>query len=159
MKKISLIIPFIISIFLLISCGKSSVYEQSVKFGNSGWNRFSKLKFDFEIKNSENRYDLFIEAKINDEYQEQYLPLYLKADYSNGEIRTEKYSIKIKDNYNRFLKEKKDNIRLYSECIQRGKKFPKAGIYKYEFEHGTSQLVLSGIEEINFKIVKSDIQD
>lgn len=159
MKNIHRLVIMLLALVFMNSCSNKSIFEKSVKFGNEGWNRFTKLKFDFEIKDAEIRYDLFIEAKINDKYSEQFLPLYMQADYLNGEIRTEKYSVKIKDNYNRFFKEPKEGVRFYSQCIQKGKQFPKSGKYMYEFEHGTSQLYLVGIEEISFKILKSDISD
>jgi len=159
MKNFPQLFIVLLSLIVMSSCSNQTVFENSVKFGNEGWNRFTKLAFDFEIKDADKRYDIYIDVKVTDNYREQYLPLYLKADYSNGEIRSEKYSIKIKDNYNRFLKEQKDGYRQYSECIQKGKKFSKEGKYQYEFEHGTSQLVLSEIDEINFRIVKSDITD
>ncbi len=159
MKNTARILIFIIPLFLIIGCGNKTVFEKNIKFGNEGWNRFTKLSFDFEINNPDIRYDIFIEVKIKEDYPEQFIPLYLKADYSNGETRSDKYSVKIKDNYNRFLKEPKDGLRQYSDCIQKGKKFPKAGKYQYEFEQGTSRLVIKGIEEINFKIMKSKITD
>lgn len=159
MKNIHQFAVMLLALVFLNSCGNKSIFEKSVKFGNEGWNRFTKLKFDFEIKDADIRYDLFIEAKVSETYSEQFLPFYMQASYSNGEIRAEKYAVKIKDNNNRFLNEPKDGVRFYSQCIQKGKQFPKSGKYVYEFEHGTSQLNLMGIEEISFKILKSDISN
>lgn len=145
--------------FILMSCQKTVVFEQKISFGENGWNRFTKQTFEFEIVDFEKRYDIFIEAKVDDEYFEQYLPLYMQANYPNGEIRTEKYSIKIKDSYNRFLKESSQGSRFYSQCIQKGKKFPSSGRYTYEFEHGNSRLILKGIKEFAFIIKHSEVTD
>jgi gliding motility-associated lipoprotein GldH len=142
----------VLLVLILVSCSRTTVYDNEVKFMESGWNRFRPETFEFEIKNADKRYDIQLEIKLTESFQHMSLPMfYFIDDNSGAENRSGRFSIRIKDLQNVFLNQAdKNGIYTYQQTFQAKKKFNEPGKYKYTLEHGTSNFDLKGIVSLRF---------
>lgn len=150
-RKITFLIATI-SLFSFVACTNSVFFEKEVSFSKKGWNRFRPEEFQFEIKDTDRRYNINFEIKLNDSFRHYSLPMYYSIDDGSGaESRSGRFSMRIKDLEENFLNPADENgIYLFEQKFQANKKFNTLGTYKYTLEHGTSNYDLEGVVSIRF---------
>lgn len=60
----------------LASCGAPSIFEGKMDFDKNGWSINAPAKFEFDITNIDQAYDLYLHVRVSEEYP--YRNLYVK---------------------------------------------------------------------------------
>lgn len=156
MKKYKLVfVSLSVAMLIFVSCSNQKLFEEHYKFDNFSWNRFSFVKFEVNIIDTETEYDIYLNFR--------HLPEYPYSDFNfnftiytpSDEMRTMDYEIDLFD--------KKGILR--SEClgdycdlkipVRMGFRFSEPGKAKFEIENKMTKLETHGVMEVGLIIEKS----
>jgi len=155
MKKLTLLLLFVLSAFFLLSCKKSALYEEKVTFLNANWAFENKIvMFSADMKGSEKPYTIIIELdligvpnvdKINAVFT-MTTPKggkTMKSVVFNFQNPQEPYIIK-------NSKEKTYRLTVYPK-----KYFPETGTYTFEVNQLSHKADNYGIRSLKLRIEKA----
>jgi len=154
--------PFFIVLgffILLISCNDNSGFNLYKSIGAKGWKINKKVFFEFDITDTINQKNLFINIRNNNNYEFSNLYLITELSFPNKTKVVDTLQYKMADEVGRFLgsgfTEVKDNKLFYKE----NKVFPMSGKYNLTIRHamrknGEIKAIefLKGIQDIGFSI-------
>ena len=126
-KKITFL--FLASV-LLISCSNSSIFNENIEFGESGWNKDSVTTFSVNIDNTKQGYDVFINLKNTDNYQFSNLYLFTKIISTKGDIIKDTVECVIANAKGKWYGEKQSELYYNKLLFRKNIAFPIKRIYK-----------------------------
>ncbi len=85
MKNIyKVIVVAITVIFILPSCNKDIVYMHNTNFKNEQWHKDSTVIFEIEVTDTNQIYNLYLNTRINGQYEYSNLYLFVSTDLPNN---------------------------------------------------------------------------
>lgn len=146
----------------IISCDSKREYDSFVSIDNNSWKKVNAVSFQFEIKDTINQKDLFLNVRNNQKYSYSNLFLITTLNFPNGKKVVDTLEYEMTDNSGRFLgkgfTEIKENKLFYKENVV----FPMSGEYEVSIvqamrENGEINGIesLEGITDIGFRIEKN----
>lgn len=146
----------------IISCDSKREYDSFVSIDNNSWKKENAVSFQFEIKDTINQKDLFLNVRNNQKYSYSNLFLITTLNFPNGKKVVDTLEYEMTDNSGRFLgkgfTEIKENKLFYKENVV----FPMSGEYEVSIvqamrENGEINGIesLEGITDIGFRIEKN----
>jgi gliding motility-associated lipoprotein GldH len=160
-NKISYIV-FVFITFCIISCDSKRDYDSFISITNNSWERENTVSFNFKIKDTINKKDLFLNIRNNQEYSYSNLFLITTLNFPNGKKIVDTLEYEMTDNSGRFLGKGftgiKENKLFYKENVV----FPMSGEYFVSVtqamrKNGEVNGIesLKGITEVGFRIEKN----
>jgi len=148
--------------FSIISCDSKRDYDSFFSISNSSWERENVVNFNFEIKDTINKKDLFLNIRNNQKYSYSNLFLITSLNFPNGKKIVDTLEYEMTDNTGRFLGSGftgiKENKLFYKENVV----FPISGAYSVNVsqamrKNGNVEGIesLIGITEVGFRIEKN----
>lgn len=162
MKKNSLLILFL-TVFTIISCDSERIYDEYITLPKSSWNKNNAVTFNFSVKDSINKKNLFINLRNNNDYNYSNLFLITQINFPDGQIIIDTLEYDMADLKGKFLGEGfstiKENKLFYKENIT----FPNTGEYIFKVKqamrkNGNIEGIedLEGISQVGFRIEKTE---
>ena len=147
--------------FSIISCDSKRDFDSFVSIANNSWGSENKVSFNFEIKDTINKKDLFINIRNNQKYSYSNLFLITTLNFPNGKKIVDTLEYEMTDNSGRFLgkgfTDIKENKLFYKENVV----FPRSGEYSVSVIHAMRKSgeingieMLNGITDVGFRIEK-----
>lgn len=154
------IICFFMLIFLIVSCDSKRVFDE-YKTITGGWKKDEVISFDFKIKDSLSKRNLFINLRNNNNYEFSNLFLITELNFPDGQKITDTLEYEMADKTGKFLgngyTEIKESKLFYKENIT----FPINGDYSIKVRQAMRKngdingiSVLNGITDLGFRIEK-----
>ncbi len=145
----------------IISCDEKRVFDKYKPVEDIGWSKDAKIVFDFQVKDTLNKYDLFINLRNNNAYEFSNLFIITKLKFPDNKMVIDTLEYQMTDNFGKFLgqgfSEIKENKLFYKEHIV----FPLKGNYTISIEQAMRKngdvdalKILKGITEVGFRIEK-----
>ena len=146
----SILLSILSLIFIIPGCN-NAVYVH--EFGNDQWDHESNVIHNFEINNTNQKYDISTETTLYP-YRNIYLLVELKKDDETIKKDTLQYAITNKYGqwYGKGVGDLKNNLFSY----QRALRFTSTGEYSLNIKHGMRQNPLMGCENFGVKINKNN---
>lgn len=148
-----LIIPTMALLFM-ISCQQPYVYNAYKPIPNTGWHLNDTITFEVSGVENEHIHDFLIAIRHNNDYLYANIFLYANVLNPNGEETIDTLQYLMAEPSGRWLGtgvgEIKHHLFLYKT-----KQSMDRGLYKFSLVHGMRDSVLTGIEDIGFRIEKS----
>ena len=108
-------------IFLFISCGSNGVFDQYTSLPSQTWNLKNPVVFEFQIKDTIARNNLYINIRNNNDYEFSNLFLITHLNLSDKRKIIDTLEYEMTDKRGHFLgkglSEKKDNKLFYKEIV------------------------------------------
>jgi gliding motility-associated lipoprotein GldH len=152
--------PFYLSIFLLSilfsSCSDEAVYEGNKVIENGIWDSQNVAVFEFDIMDTVNLHDFFLDIRNGEEYEFSNLNVFIEMEFPNGKLAVDTLECPMADELGNWygkggLGDLYDNRIIYKSK----KQFPIAGHYKVSIHQGMRVNPLPGIYDIGFRLSKS----
>ncbi len=151
------ILPIILTLMTLASCGKKTLVDDERTFANNRWNRFSPEVFDIQVKDIQDFYNIDLTVSIDTQvYRYESVPVTVNLYSSNSERRMFYADVPLKLN-GRWRGEVIDGRRVASKHIRTFFSFNSNGDHRMEVGQATSQYDLEGIHSIQLKIYKVEL--
>jgi gliding motility-associated lipoprotein GldH len=154
-------IVFLLLVTVIISCDEKRVYDHYASFGTEGWGKQNIVSFPFDISDTLEVYDLFIQLRNTNEYEYANLFLITELQFPDGFHVVDTLEYKMTDAYGYWLgtgfTDMKENKLFYKE----GFKFPQLGNYEMHIQQAMRKREdlkgiehLKGVSDVGFRIEK-----
>jgi gliding motility-associated lipoprotein GldH len=140
---------------LLVSCKPGTMYEKHTKIDNYSWNRFHLVQFQVPVKNISGSYDFILALRYMTGIPFRELVVTVTIDAPSGEVRSNDYRIKIRDQDGNLLGEGLGDIYDLEVPLRTGYEFTEKGTCKVEIESRMQQVEVVGLMEIGLIVRKS----
>ncbi|WKD85461.1 Gliding motility lipoprotein GldH [Polaribacter huanghezhanensis] len=154
-------IVFVFVAFSIISCDSKREYDAISSIADNSWKSENAVSFNFEVKDTINKKDLFLTIRNNQKYSYSNLFLITTLRFPNGKKIVDTLEYEMADNSGHFLGKGftgiKENKLFYKENVV----FPMSGEYAVSVsqamrKNGAINGIesLKGITEVGFRIEK-----
>jgi gliding motility-associated lipoprotein GldH len=145
----------LIILLALFSCDNETIYDQYQSIDNASWEKSKTYYFTFMIDDISVPYNLFFEVRNNNLYPYQNLWLFCNQEQPIGQLKRDTIECMLADDYGKWYG-RGISLFQFSSPILSHYKFPYAGQYTFSFKHGMRDSLLTGIQEIGFRVDKAE---
>ncbi len=148
---------FLLTIFflsILTACTNTDVFLKYKTISTTGWSKDSTCQFNIEIKDTAQRYNLYVNIRNRGEYPYQNIWLFLSKTSPNGQQTKDSIECYLADKRGKWLGTGIGSVLEMPVLYQQNVKFRKAGIYQYKILHGMRDSLLNGINDIGMRVEK-----
>jgi gliding motility-associated lipoprotein GldH len=120
---------------LLASCNKDVVYSQYERIDeNVGWSKNKLLKFEYDSKDTNQLYDVYINVRNAESYPFRNLFMFLHTTYPSGKKTTDTIECILADERGKWLGSGMGDLYDNSILFKKNAHFRETGKYTFEFE-------------------------
>ncbi|MGM5631677.1 gliding motility lipoprotein GldH [Apibacter raozihei] len=146
----TLVITFFFAL-LFIQCNHRYEYSEMVHINNS-WNKNDTLQFDFTIKKPDEKKNINLVVRNNNDYPFSNLYLFLKLKQGNTVLRVDTLKYELADNTGKWKGTGVGTVKeIYLE-YKKGLEFKNKGEYKLLIVQAMRKDTLKGIEDLGVNI-------
>lgn len=145
----------------LIACDQQRVYDRYTSVGISGWEKENLVSFQFEVSDTLEVYDLFIQLRNTSEFEYSNLYLITELQYPNGFHVVDTLEYKMTDSYGHWLGTGFTDIKENKLFYREGFNFPETGVYDINIQQAMRKRdelegieSLKGVSDVGFRIEK-----
>lgn len=145
-----------VAIIAISACDDRKIFEDNVRIAPDGWKQSEIARFETTIDehNLAHECNIYVNVRNNSRYKWMELWLFVNVYAPSGSKQRDTLKIQIADHHGKWLGnglgDQFDNRMLFQQKIR----FPEAGKYIFEYEHGMRDEPLMGIEDIGLRIEK-----
>lgn len=150
--KISTLIPTLASLAFFVQCDSPHFYQKQIAVKDN-WNKDSAVTYQFEVKDTARKYDLFLLSRNSNRYPYSNLYLFTKFTTPKGEEFTDtlQYYLAFQDGeWVGSGNSLKELYLLYRENVS----LKDTGTYQLSVWHGMREDNLTGIEDLSLIVDK-----
>lgn len=138
----------------LTSCQNNTIYDQNIAIQGRSWTYEQKPKFDVHIKDSTQKYNLYINLRHTSDYD--YSNIYVLLHEKGSKIIDSTYrkEMKLAELDGRWLGKYAASLYEVSYPLKENYTFPDTGIYTFIVEQNMRDNPLKDISDIGIKVVK-----
>ncbi|PHN04021.1 gliding motility lipoprotein GldH [Flavilitoribacter nigricans] len=149
--------PFLLLLSCVLwGCGSDYLYERSYPIDSSNWTYADSLQFSFEIEDTLQVYNLWLEVEHSVDYDFQNLYTRIHTRFPSGQQLAEPLSLELADNVGRWFGDCNSKTCTLKIPIQEGAFFNQAGTYNITLEQFMRRDPIEGIRTIGFMVEKTD---
>jgi len=151
------LIYLLICIFL-VSCSKPdySVWNESAAISESGWSVDRPIRFEMELTDTLQTYDVYITLRHNTDYEWMNLFLFLKTCYPDQTYSCDTLECFLADETGRWFGKGGSSVKDCMMLFKSKMKFQQAGHYTFEFVQGMRTESVKNIMDVGMRIVPSE---
>ncbi|MDD2634787.1 MAG: gliding motility lipoprotein GldH [Bacteroidales bacterium] len=143
-------------VLAVMACDRNKVYEDYVKIDNNIWSQENIVKFEFEIDDTSQLYNILINLRHASVYPYNNLWLFVKSSAPNGTINIDTVECVIVDKNNRWIGDGMGDIWDVQILWKNNIRFVNQGVYRVEFEQAMRVENLPGIMDMGLRVEKKD---
>jgi gliding motility-associated lipoprotein GldH len=137
------------------SCGEDYDYEKQYVIDDTSWKYGDTLNYNFEIQDTTNIYNLYLEVEHSSSYSYQNLYTKIYTKFPTGERIEEVLSLELSDKAGNWMGDcRNDDCRLLIP-IQQNAFFNAPGAYEITLEQYMRKNPMPGIHKLGFKLEKT----
>mgnify|MGYP001598097461 FL=1 len=144
---------FLIPLFLM-ACDSNLVYEENLKIEQGIWNRAQNAQFLFEVEDSTQAHNFYINFRHAGDYPYKNLYLFTRIKSPNGKIAKDTAQMILADNKGRWMGKSIGDIYDYQFKFKEQFKFPETGEYLVEIEQAMRDERLDNVTDIGIRVEK-----
>lgn len=157
----NLLLSIIIPLFF-ISCNKTSIYKDNIKFKGFVWERIGQgkeVRFEnINIPNIEDTYDIYVAIRHTPFIDVDEVSFVLRIVSPSGISKETLHTIKLKNREgNKFAGDQLGDMIDIKELVKQFTNFPEKGNYTIIISNYSSKFKISGIMDIGIEIDKSNL--
>ncbi len=144
----------LVSVLLaLAGCGEV-LFQESHSIPNKIWEQKNILKFDIAVKDTMTGYDFYVDFRNEGSYPYANIFMFVTTTFPSGKNAKDTVECILADRTGRWLGsglgDVLDNHILFKENVR----FPRAGTYTFEFEHGMRTEELPSVLDMGISLEK-----
>lgn len=142
----------LLSLVGLIACNQNEVFFNYQSVNVDGWNKDSVYVFEVKIDDASKTYNVYVNTRNIEEYPYQNLWLFVNKTSSDSVQISDTINFYLADDFGKWLGDGIGSVYNMPVLYQQNIRFPKAGTYRYEIQHGMRDSLLRGINDIGLKV-------
>lgn len=151
-----------VAILSVISCDKSFVYDKYEQV-NGKWNAKQPLVFEYEVTDTINPYNYFINLRVNNDYPFNNLFLVVETEFPNKQISIDTIQYQMASPNGKILGKGFSDTKESKLWFKENTAFSELGVHKFKISQAVRELgkvegvqELNGVTEVGFRIEKID---
>lgn len=137
---------------LLSACNNNTFYHKTYTLPNETWNIDNTLVYEFEITDSLQFYNFFIDVRNTTEYTDQGLWLFFTTQFPDKTFFTDTLNCTISDAYGRWTGKGSGRIRDNRFVYKPKVRFPQTGTYIFSVQQAMRTNDLIGIADFGITL-------
>lgn len=137
------------------SCSSDYFYEKTNSIESGNWSYEDGLDFSFEIADTLQLYNLWLEVEHSTDYNYQNLYTQIHTEFPSGRQLSEPLSLELADKIGRWYGDCNNSACTLLIPIQQDAFFDQAGTYKITIEQYMRENPVRGIRSIGFLVEKT----
>ena len=146
------LVPCSILLFCFSACNHKTFYHKTYTLPNEVWDIENKLVYEFEIIDSLQYYNFYIDVRNTSDYPYQLLHLFFTTQFPDGEKFTDTLSGRICDAYGRWTGKGSGRIRENRFVLKSKVRFQQKGAYVFTAQQAARDSVLKGIADFGITL-------
>lgn len=146
-----IIIPLVVWMY---GCNEKIAFEDNFKTNEKGWSVDEKLIFEFEVKDTTQLYDIFLNARNTTDYGYSNLFIFFQTDFPDGRVFRDTVEMIIADRQGKWTGKGFGKLKANSFLFRKDVWFPEKGIYEFTIQHAMREETLVGISDMGVRIEK-----
>ena len=126
---------FLLILLLSFSCSDSIVFSKYKTLENSEWNSNENIFFEFEVLDTLNPKNIFINLRNNSKYAYSNIYIISEMNFPNGTKIVDTLQYEMANNKGEFLGKGFANIKENKLFYKENKIFPELGTYSFKLRH------------------------
>lgn len=152
MRIAKFILPLLV--VLMISCGQEEIYNEYVHIPESGWNKDSVINFDVIVSDTSVYYGVVVQFRHNTDYPYQNLWLNREISINGDKIYSDHVDYTLGLPTGEWIGDGFGALKsLEMPYKKNALRFNAPGTYRFTFEHGMRDDVLTGLEDFGIRII------
>ena len=148
------ILAFCFGIFILSSCDRKKVLDESFQIPYEKWNKNTFAKFVVPITDTLEHYDFYINIRNTVDYRFANIYLFLKTTFPGGKHAQDTLECILAGPDGKWLGKGLTKMKENRILLKKGFLFPRKGNYTFEIEQAMRVDELEGIADIGIRIQK-----
>jgi gliding motility-associated lipoprotein GldH len=136
---------FIIFCFLLFACHHNTFYHKTDTLPNEVWNLDSTLVYEFNISDSLQYYNFYIDVRSTTQYPYQDLYLFFSTQFPDSATFTDTLKCTLCDVYGRWTGKGSGRIKENRFVLRSKVRFQQKGDYIFSAQQAMPDTLLKGI--------------
>ncbi|MBO7469851.1 MAG: gliding motility lipoprotein GldH [Bacteroidales bacterium] len=145
MKK--LIIAIAITL-LMFSCGRNTLYDESVVFNDAKWDNENFARFDVTVDDTLTDYAFYLNIRHLENYRYSNLFIFMHTEFPNGNVTHDTIECTFARHDGRWISKGSGTFRSAKIMLNPALRFPLKGDYHFEIEQAMREKELKGISDI-----------
>ncbi|MEM6698565.1 MAG: gliding motility lipoprotein GldH [Bacteroidota bacterium] len=136
------------------ACNGNYIYEEKVEIPNSTWQYENPISYQFNIDDTEAKYNLYLDVTHSDQFASQNFYTMIHTTYPSGRKVDSQISIELADKLGQWYGKcggEKCELRI---VLQQQTFFKEKGFHEIVFEQYTRKEALTGMSALAFSIEK-----
>jgi gliding motility-associated lipoprotein GldH len=148
--------PFFLlaALFVFASCNKNVVYSEYHNFSSLEWKMADKVVFEPEITDNQSLNDVSLMIRHTETYPFRNIILFVTSHYPDGKVITDTMDVMLANSKGEWEGSGAGDIYDLKVPIKKNVRFPLAGKYKFEFQHGMREQTLPELMDFGMEIEK-----
>lgn len=139
-------------VLCLTSCNKGVFYEKTDQIPNNKWSKDHTLHYQFEITDSLQYYNIYINVRNTIDYKYQNLYIFLTTEYPSGTRYTDTLGCILCDKYGEWYGKGKGEFRSNNFLLMQQVRFQNKGVYNLYIEQAMREEELLDISDFGIRI-------
>lgn len=154
------LIVFVASVLMLLTgCSEPPVFQADVPIAEGSWDRANKPSFTFNIKDTVNKHDVFIDVRHNGDYPFSDLFLFVDLKGPGGRTARDTVECLLADPTGKWFGKGQGFIfadRYQAHVLYKlGNRFPSGGEYTVTLEQAMRTEKLPGVLDVGMSVMRS----
>jgi len=143
----------LVVIVACIGCGTDAQFAGTKAIDpDEGWEASDKAAFDWQIADSLERYDFYIDLRHDQQYPFSNVYLFVDFTFPDGRTLKDTVSCQLADERGKWLGSGFGNMVDHRIGFRRAQAFPLPGDYAISISHGMRVNPLPGISDVGFRL-------
>lgn len=147
---------FLISVLFFTSCDRARIFEKNLEIPETGWKADNILKFDVDIKDASTPTNFYVNVRNADGYPYSNIYLFIKTKFPNGKMSNDTLECILADEKGKWLGNGLGDIYDNQILFKKNVRFPLAGKYTFEIQHGMRADIVPLIMDVGLRIAKAE---
>jgi len=153
--KLTKILSFTLLVLITVlssSCGRNTVFDETIDVDESGWFKNDLARFDVLIEDSLASYNYYLNLRHSVDYRYSNLFVFMNTTYPNGNISRDTVEFVLADKSGKWYGKGWGEIKDNSIMLVRDIKFPLEGSYTFQIQQAMREDTLKGVSNIGIRI-------
>lgn len=148
------IIAMAIGLLILVSCGQGVLFDDTKRIHGDVWKMEDRIRFEVPVTDTLQGYKFYLNVRHTTDYRYSNLYVFITTVFPGGEFARDTVECILARPDGEWLGKGIAGMRDNQVLLRVGLKFPRKGIYSFEFEQAMREEELEGISDIGLRIEK-----
>lgn len=139
---------YIAIVLLTVSCGRNTLYDESVVIPGAKWDNENIPYFDVTVDDTLSNYAFYLNIRHLENYSYSNLYVFMHTEFPNGNVTHDTIECTLALPDGRWLGKGSGTMRSAKVVLNPALRFPLSGTYHFEIEQAMRQKELRGITDI-----------